>query len=92
MVVTYILITVFSKDVDECTMDLCKGAKCTNSMGSYECQCPKGSIFDAKTGCKSLKNLNLYFFVTYKLLFVCRRFQRAKLKRNLRAEKLKSSV
>ena len=42
-------------DVDECGLGLhdCHAdAKCTNTHGSYNCQCKRGFIGDGKTSCK----------------------------------------
>lgn len=50
-----------SIDLDECTTHMCKGSPCTNSVGSYMCQCQNGFIFDVAFGCKGLKYLRFYF-------------------------------
>lgn len=41
-------------DVDECGLglhDCHKEAKCTNTQGSYSCQCKRGFIGDGKHSC-----------------------------------------
>ena len=42
-------------DVDECARDplLCRGGTCTNTDGSYKCQCPPGRELTAEgTACE----------------------------------------
>jgi hypothetical protein len=47
-------------DVDECvqTPDIChQNANCTNTEGSYSCQCLKGYTGDGKLNCSGITKL-----------------------------------
>lgn len=46
------------EDLDECIFNPCKqGSICLNKQGTYECECPRGSIGDPYvTGCSGLKS------------------------------------
>lgn len=41
-------------DINECTDDPCTGGKvCSNTEGSYTCDCPPGYTEDGEGGCES---------------------------------------
>lgn len=56
-------------DVDECGLglhDCHKEAKCTNTQGSYSCQCKRGFIGDGKHSCtRTLVFLTFYIIYIY---------------------------
>lgn len=43
-------------DVDECALDYCRGGRCTNTPGSFECRCPPG--FDPVDGGRRCSDKN----------------------------------
>lgn len=52
---SYLLCPSTCPDVDECVQDplLCRGGTCTNTDGSYTCQCPPGHALAAEgTACE----------------------------------------
>lgn len=54
-------------DVDECGLglhDCHKEAKCTNTQGSYSCQCKRGFIGDGKHSC-TRTYVSIIFFNKY---------------------------
>ncbi|KAF3325424.1 Wall-associated receptor kinase 5 [Carex littledalei] len=40
----------FNFDINECEEKPCKEGTCIDTKGSYECDCPKGTKYDSKTG------------------------------------------
>lgn len=50
----YLILFLFVQDIDECTLNInnChKNASCTNTKGSFKCECREGQTGDAITDC-----------------------------------------
>ena len=52
IIINIIIIIIYFADVDECREipDVCSEGRCLNTLGSFNCYCPKGFKHDIRTG------------------------------------------